>query len=217
MQSRARAGRPRDAAIDRAVLDAVSQVLDTGGYQALVIEDVARRAGVSKPAVYRRWAGRRDLALAELRRRLEAVQPPDTRCTLCDLHESLSLFSQAFTRVGATTLAHLLADSAHDPDFRDELIGTLVSPQREAVSRTLVKARARGDLRSDLDLALTVDALSSLVFYRQLFGPDPLDDAEIGRAVAAILSGIATDYDALVRESLEHEGDHVVPDHAHPG
>ncbi|HLS15813.1 MAG TPA: helix-turn-helix domain-containing protein, partial [Beutenbergiaceae bacterium] len=120
MRTRAKAGRPRDVAIDSAVLDTVSQVLDTDGYRALAIEDVARRAGVSKPAVYRRWAGRQELALAELRRRLKEVKPPDTHCTLCDLHESLSLFSRAFARVGAATLAHLLADSAHDEDFRGE-------------------------------------------------------------------------------------------------
>ncbi|HLS26828.1 MAG TPA: TetR-like C-terminal domain-containing protein [Beutenbergiaceae bacterium] len=144
------------------------------------------------------------------------MEPPDTHCTLCDLHESLSLFSRAFARVGAATLAHLLADSAHDEDFRGELIAALVEPQREAVGRTLVNARARGDLRSDLDLSLTVDALSSLVFYRQLFGPEPLDDAEIGRAVSALLGGIATDYDALLRASLEHDVDHAVPERAHP-
>lgn len=190
-------------------------MLDAEGYQGLAIEDVARRAGVSKPAVYRRWSNRQELALAELRRRLADVEPPDTRCTLCDLHEALSLFSQTFARVGAASLASLLADSARDRELRSDLISALVEPQRRAVHHTLVTARDRGDLCPDLDLSLTVDALSSLVFYRQLFGPRPLDAAEIEDAVATLLRGIATDYDALVAKSLEgpeeHEFAHSAP------
>ncbi|HLS16062.1 MAG TPA: TetR/AcrR family transcriptional regulator [Beutenbergiaceae bacterium] len=202
------AGRPRDATIDAAVLDAVSSVLDAEGYQALAIEDVARRAGVSKPAVYRRWSNRQELALTELRRRLATVEPPDTQCTLCDLHESLLLFSQTFARLGAGSLAHLLADSARDPDLRGELTAALVDPQRDAVRRTLTKARDRGDLCPDLDLSLIVDALSSLVFYRQLFGPAPMDASEIEDAVATLLRGIATDYDDLVAKSAAHTDQH---------
>lgn len=201
-------GRPRDTRIDRAVLDAVSTVLDAEGYQALAIEDVARRAGVSKPAVYRRWPSREHLALAELRRRLEIVDPPDTQCTLCDLHESLSLFAQAFTRVGAATLARLLADAARDDELRAELLAALVEPPRRAVLRTLARARDRGDLDAELDVSLTVDALSSLVFYRLLFGPAPLSEAEIEDAVTTLLRGIARDFAALTDEYEEHTDEH---------
>lgn len=115
-----------------------------------------------------------------------------------------SLFSRTFARLGAGSLAHLLADSARDPDLRSELTAALVEPQRKAVRRTLTKARDRGDLCPDLDLSLIVDALSSLVFYRQLFGPAPMNASEIEDAVATLLRGIATDYDDLVARSAQH-------------
>lgn len=201
-------GRPRDTRIDVAVLDAVSTVLDEEGYHALTIEDVARRGRVSKPAIYRRWPDRQRLVLAELQRRLDAVEAPDTSCTLCDLHESLSLFAQAFTRAGAGTLAQLIADVGRDDELRAELLTALVEPQRAAVRRTLTRAQERGDLDAGLDLSLTVDALSSLVFYRLLFGPAPLSEAEIEAAVTTLLRGIASDFASLSAEYTAHVGEH---------
>lgn len=209
------AGRPRNEGIDVAVLDVVSVVLDQEGYQALVIEDVARRAGVSKPAVYRRWSSRQELALAELRRRLEAVSPPSTQCTLCDLHESLSLFAQTFARAGADTLAQLLADSARDAELRTELMAALVEPQRDAVRCTLTTARDRGDLCAELDISLTVDILSSLVFYRLLFGPAPLSETDIEHTVMTLLRGIASDFEQLTAEYRDHPDEHDAAGAAH--
>ena len=94
-----RVGRPRDPQIDSAVLDATLAVLDGSGYARLTVEEVARRAGTTKPAVYRRWPTRQLLALEALRVRLGDVRAPDTGCTLCDLDECLKLFVRAFRRI----------------------------------------------------------------------------------------------------------------------
>jgi hypothetical protein len=57
----ARAGRPRDRQIDVAVLTATLAVLDKSGYGGLTLEQVARDAGTTKPAIYRRWPTRQQL------------------------------------------------------------------------------------------------------------------------------------------------------------
>ena len=59
-----------------------SEALDAGGYGTLTLADVARRAGTTKPAIYRRWATRQHLVLAALAARLGEAQAPDTSCTL---------------------------------------------------------------------------------------------------------------------------------------
>jgi AcrR family transcriptional regulator len=92
------AGRPRDPQIDAAVRKATISVLSESGYGGFTLEDVARRAGTTKPAIYRRWSSRQRLMLDALGRRLGAVRPPDTGCTLCDLDECLKLFVGAFRR-----------------------------------------------------------------------------------------------------------------------
>ena len=51
-------GRPRDPRIDSAVLHATVELLGETGYAELSVDAIARRAGTSKPAIYRRWPSR---------------------------------------------------------------------------------------------------------------------------------------------------------------
>lgn len=199
-------GRPRDAHIDAAVLDAALAMLDGDGYGGLSIERVARLAGTTKPAVYRRWPGRPQLATAALASRLGVVAAPDTGCTLCDLNEGLGVFVAAFRRIRPDVLGPLLADCAADPALHAALLETLFEPPRRAVASMLERAVARGDLRADLDTGLVLDMLGSLVHYRVLFGHAPIGPAEIERAVESLLRGLATDYDALVAHSRRVAG-----------
>lgn len=197
----ARAGRPRDPAIDAAVLDATLAALAEHGYGGLRLEDVARRAGTTKPAIRRRWPGRQRLALAALGSRLGAVSPPDTGCTLCDLDECLKLFVAAFRLLPPDVLGPLLADCAADPDLRAAFMTTLFAPPRTAVGAVLRRAHRRGDLREDADLAVVLDLIGSFVYYRVLFGHAPIGEPEIEQVVEGLMRGIASDYDRLVEHS----------------
>ena len=203
---RARTGRPRDPQIDAAVLDATLAGLDELGYGRLTLEDVARRAGTTKPAIYRRWAGRPRLVLAALGLRLGELLPPDTGCTLCDLDESLKLFVAAFRRLPPGVIGPLFAECAGDPELRAAFLATLFDPPRTAVAQTLDRAQGRGDLRPGVDLALILDLLASVIHYRVLFGHATTTDAEIERTVEALLQGIATDYPALLEHSRRTAG-----------
>ena len=202
-----RVGRPRDPLIDTAVLTATLAVLDESGYGGFTFERVARRAGTTKPAIYRRWPTRQRLVLAALAQRLGDAQAPDTGCTLCDLDECLKVFVATFQRMPPDVLGPLLADCAGDPDLRAAFMTALFDPPRTAVARTLDQALARSDLREDLDRDLTLDLLGSLVHYRALFGHAPTSDTEIEHAVEALLRGIATDYPTLLEHSRRMAGD----------
>jgi AcrR family transcriptional regulator len=199
-------GRPRDPEIDSAVLDATGAILTRSGYGGLSLEEVARQAGTTKPAIYRRWPNRQRLVLAALGRRLGRAKAPDTGCTLCDLDECLKVFVAAFRRMPPDVLGPLFADCAGDPELRTAFMTTLFDPPREAVRQTLERARARGDLREEVDLDLTLDLIGSLVHYRALFGHAPTTNAEIERAVEALLQGIATDYPRLLEHSRRTGG-----------
>jgi AcrR family transcriptional regulator len=203
----ARVGRPRDRQIDAAVLKATLAALGESGYGRLTFEDVARRAGTTKPAIYRRWPSRQRLVLAALGQRLGGARRPDTGCTLCDLDECLKVFVAAFRRLPPGVIGPLFADCAGDRDLRAVFMTTLFDPPRAAVRQTLERAHARGDLREDVDLELILDLIGSLVHYRALFGHAPTSDVEIERAVEALLQGIATDYPRLLEHSRRVSGD----------
>jgi AcrR family transcriptional regulator len=205
--SATRAGRPRNANIDAAVLDAALAVLDESGYSRLTLEEVARRAGTTKPAIYRRWATRQHLVLAALSTRLGEIPVPDTGCTLCDLGDGISVFVAAFRRMPPGVLGSLLADCAESDELRAQFMSALFEPPRRAVEQMLIAATDRGDLRPDADLTLTLDLLGSLVHYRALFGHAPTSTSEIEGAVETILQGIATDYPRLLEHSKRLSGD----------
>lgn len=202
-----RAGRPRDRQIDAAVLKAALAVLKESGYGALTFEEVARRAGTSKPSIYRRWPGRPQLVLSALAQRLGNVVVPDTGCSLCDLDECLKIFVGSFRRMPAGVISPLFADCAGDGVLRAAFMTALFDPPRAAVRKALERAQARGDLRADVHVELIVDLIASFVHYRALFGHARISDVEIERAVEALLAGIANDYPRLLEHSRQVAGD----------
>ena len=183
------------------MLEATLAVLDESGYGRLTIDEVARRAGTTKPAIYRRWPTRQHLVLAALGMRLGGARAPDTGCTLCDVDECLKVFVKAFRRITPEVLGPLLADCTNDPELQRAFMTTLFDPPRAAVKQTLNRAYERGDLRERVDRDLIVDLLGSLVYYRALFRHASTSNKEIERAVEALMQGIATDYPHLLEHS----------------
>ena len=200
-------GRPRDRDIDVAVLRSTLAVLDESGYGGLTLEAVARRAGTTKPAIYRRWPSRQQLVLFALAERLGSARAPDIGCTLCDLDECLKVFVAAFRRMPPGVIGPLWADCAGDRELRAAFMTALFDPPRAAVREALERAHARGDLRDDVDIELILDMIGSLVHYRALFGHAPTSDVAIERVVEALLQGIATDYPRLLEHSRRISGD----------
>jgi AcrR family transcriptional regulator len=199
-------GRPRDPAIDVAVLEATLAALRDGGYTRLSLEDVARRAGTTKPAIRRRWAGRQRLVLAALGSRIGRLRAPHSGCTLCDLDECLKLFVSAFRRMPPDVIGPLFADCGADRELRAAFMATLFDPPRAAVEQALERAYARGDLREDADLGVVLDMIGSFVHYRVLFGHARIGDREIETAVETLLQGIAADYEQLLEHSRQAAG-----------
>ncbi|GAA4902915.1 TetR family transcriptional regulator [Stackebrandtia albiflava] len=207
-------GRPRDPQLDTAILEATLHLLDEAGYTELTLEEVARRAGTSRPAIYRRWAGRAPLVLSAIATRLDVPSPPDTGCTLCDLAESFNIFLAAYRTIRPDALNALYSECVRSPELQERYRRTVVEPSRTAVRRTLEHATARGDLREDADREQLLDFVASLVHYRVLFGRH-LSDDDAERAIETLLRGAAVDYGALLEHSEALENGHLDDDGTH--
>lgn len=59
-------GRPRDPAIDRALLTTTLAEMAAHGFTGMSIDRISERAGIGKPAIYRRFADKAALAIAAL-------------------------------------------------------------------------------------------------------------------------------------------------------
>ena len=70
-------GRPRDAEIDKAVLEATRHHLAVHGLSGLSFAAIAEEAGTTRPALYRRWPTKLALAVAAVID-LAEIDPPAT-------------------------------------------------------------------------------------------------------------------------------------------
>lgn len=117
------AGRPRDARIDTAVLDATRQLLAEVGYAGLTLTAVAARAGTSVPAVRRRWPGKAHIVHHAVFPADHVVLPRSDDSTLRDevalvVDNCVHLVADPAMR---RAIAGLLGDLAADDDLQAEL------------------------------------------------------------------------------------------------
>jgi AcrR family transcriptional regulator len=140
-------GRPRDAARDRALMDATLAELELHGYGGLTTAAVARRAGVSTATLYRRWRSKEDLVLGAARDWAENLGPDrDTGALRSDL--SLLLHDKAAALEGASgrLLRAVLGEAAHNQALADALFDDFVLPLQDRVLAVVERAVARGEI-----------------------------------------------------------------------
>src|ERR1700687_467004 len=86
-----RPGRPRNRRLDEALLEAGLAVFLEAGYGAASLAEIARRAGVGTPAIYRRWPTKADMAIDVVEHVAEAEAIPDTGSIRDDLVAFMTL------------------------------------------------------------------------------------------------------------------------------
>src|SRR5579872_1305212 len=111
----------RGPKVRAAVLAATLAELADTGYAALTVENIARRAGVHKTTIYRRWTDRESLVADVLGERIAMDFPiPDTGSVQADLR----LLAQAFvawvtSSTGRMIFAAVYSDAARIPGISD--------------------------------------------------------------------------------------------------
>src|ERR1700678_2676674 len=66
LATRSAPGRPRSPAVDGAILTSALALFLEGGIEAIAFDQIAKRTGVSRSAIYRRWDSRDALLVAAL-------------------------------------------------------------------------------------------------------------------------------------------------------
>ena len=150
-------GRPRAEALDAAILDAAVELITANGYQAASIDAIARKAGTTRPAVYRRHGSRGHLVVAAIARRFGLDPAADTGWLRGDLLAvqlaQLGFFADPLVKRIPSRTAQ---ETSRDADLRKQFFDEFVRPRRESTARSLLRGRAtrrnRGRLRHRMDL-----------------------------------------------------------------
>ncbi|MDZ5447480.1 TetR/AcrR family transcriptional regulator [Micromonospora sp. 4G57] len=191
--------------ITTAIRAAVMQELAEVGYGRLSIEAVARRAGVSKTAIYRRWRSKLDLVLdmvsAVAGRNLPLL---DTGSLLGDLEILLHVMARALRhRLASQIIPDLLAEAARNPQIAEKLQQALDDYQ-QAVGRILIgRAVERGELPTDTDPRAAVDLIVGPIYWRLAIARAPLRTEEVPRMATAIVAALRVACVGPVRDEVE--------------
>ncbi len=186
-------GRPRSARIDRAVLQATSELLAERGYAATSIEMIARRAGVGKAAVYRRWSSKEELVVELLSQDVSSAEAvPDLGDAHAELLWLVNDTIRAFSKTPAGGIVKGLASElTRNHRLNRHVIERVVSVRRDEVRMVFERGVARGDLRAEIDVELAHDILIGPVHYHLLLG-EKLDKKLGQRVVDAFLRGASS-------------------------
>jgi AcrR family transcriptional regulator len=171
-------GAPRrtGATLERAIHAAVLQELAETGYAGLALDRVARRAGIGRASLYRRWTTKADLVADALAGVLPAVDAaPNTGNVRGDLlvcFEQMHRFLDGLGRLAVQAIAaelHNPADNALITLFRDRVL----EPRLRIVLDVLLAGAARGEIRAEAAVPMLARTGPALLFQHLMMYGTP--------------------------------------------
>ena len=185
-------GRPRDLRIDEALLRCAGEVMVERGYPATTISEIARRAGVGAPAIYRRWPNKAAIALDLFAEAMQEAPLPETGSVRKDLTEFTRLrIRQWRAPLQNQVVLPLMLEALIDTDIRDA-INARVSLYRAPLYERFRTWIAEGKLRPDTDPTRMLDLLLGSIVMPLLFAHPLLRESDAEAIVDQILDGFAT-------------------------
>ena len=173
------------------VIAATLAELAERGYTALSLESVARRAGVHKTTLYRRWGSREELVLeAMLARAGEHISVPDTGSLRGDL---LTLARTAAANAASPEVAAMAravaAESPHDG--RLVAVNRRFWAERLALDGVIVeRAIERGEVAAGTEPGRVIEAVIGPIHLRLLLTGEPVDRSFLEGIVDLVVDGV---------------------------
>lgn len=191
-----RPGRPRRVEVDTSILEAASELFTELGYDALCVEGVATRAGVSKATIYRRYPSKAALVIAAAAALGRSAKGPipDTGSLRGDLRALGVGYRRLLESEAGRAIPALIVARHRDPELAEAHRSFIAERRAEAV---VVVARGveRGEIRADTDAdtELVVDLVAGPLFYTVLITGDTPDGDYVDRLVDVVLRAFAPD------------------------
>ncbi len=139
------------------------------GYGATTIDAVARAAGTTRPAVYRRYASLAQIVSAAMSSRVVFDPQLDSGQLPADLDalqkQQIVFFTDPLV---IKAMPGLIEESSRNETLRNRLFDDIMAPRRAAVRRALDQAATRGDISGDTESDAVCDLLTGPLLLRTL-------------------------------------------------
>jgi AcrR family transcriptional regulator len=190
---RRRPGRPRDEALDSAILDAAVEELIERGVRGLSIEAVAARAGVAKTTLYRRWSTTNELVMDAMRAlRADDAEPPPEGPAREKVLFLLDRMRRSWSdpQYGAL-MRRVAADGTHHPEIYRQCRDRLIAPEVALMKAALAQAVDEGLIRPGVDLAWVRQMLTAPLMSAVLTHKARVTKAQLEFTLDTVLAGLA--------------------------
>lgn len=154
--------------VTEAIRAAVFEELAAVGFARMSIEGIARRAGVGKTAVYRRWKSKLSLVL-DLVGALaaEGLPAPSTGSLHGDVRALLEVAAHALRHpVASQVIPDLLVEAARQPEIAGAIRAALLDGRQGVVAQVVREAVDRGELPADADSDRALDLVVGPLYWR---------------------------------------------------
>jgi AcrR family transcriptional regulator len=173
-----RLGRPprSEAVSHKKIIDAVFQLMREKPLDAVSIEEIARRAGVGKPTIYKWWPNKAALLLDMFKERVVPSFPLDSTATA---EEALRKQAKALVRklngTFGTVSSQIIAEGQSDPAVIKEYRDHYVRMRRELTIPVIERGYETGEFTRHVEPHLLIDMIYGPIYYRLLVRFRPLD------------------------------------------
>ncbi|MDY6900461.1 MAG: TetR/AcrR family transcriptional regulator [Cyanobacteriota bacterium] len=183
-------GRPRSVESHRAILKATLELLGEVGYERMSIEGIASRAKVGKSTIYRRYKGKEELVADAIESIREEVVIPDTGNIWTDIDALIeNAASITFNPLGRQAVATIISSASSNSEFARIYSEKYLQPRKEAFAVVIERAKARKEVRVDLDANFVFDVMSGMMLYGLIFPPTSETwEKYVRRAVETVIS-----------------------------
>ncbi|MBB5163979.1 TetR/AcrR family transcriptional regulator [Mycobacterium sp. AZCC_0083] len=178
--------------VTEAIRAAVILDLAEVGYARLSIESVARRAGVGKTAVYRRWPSKQQMVVAVVSEVAGAAIPVidtgslvgDVRAFLYEAYDGLRL------PMVRAILPDLFAEGTRSGELGEDLLARVRDPRRARAAEMIDRAVRRGELDPSVDVETALDVLAGPLYWRLAVIQTPEGAHYVERLTRVVVAGI---------------------------
>jgi AcrR family transcriptional regulator len=183
-----RRGRPRSSEATAAILDSAYTLMAEAGLAAATIDAIARRSNVSKMTIYKWWPSREALLIDAFLNQAALTLPlSGPGNPAAQLRRHAAAYADAlqgeFGRVQLAVVSECVASTGSAQLFFERYL----QHRRTAIIDIIAAGQRDGSIAADGTAADLYDALYGGLFYRYVFGIQPLTPAAARRLVDILL------------------------------
>ena len=183
-----RRGRPRSQKATAAILESAYELMANEGLAAASIDAVARHSNVSKMTIYKWWPSREALLIDAFLNQASLMLPlSSTGDAATRLRRHVAAYADAlvgeFGRVQLAVISECVANTGSAALFYERYLKL----RRDAIVAIVAGGQKDGSIAAAGAPADLYDAIYGSLFYRSIFGIEPISPAFARRLVDLVL------------------------------